>query len=310
MRHPHASRRDEPEKGLRFVAQPFVPHEQEVAQRVGQCRLVVALVDADELFDEERHALAAPEDVVDDRVGRRLAGRTGRRGARRVRLQELRELLDLRARQSRQFAPVDPAVALHLGEEPPHGMPPADVFGAVGQDDEHAARRERAHEEAQQRERRRVDPVEVFDDEDGRPVARHGLEEHGDRLVQSAGGLGAAVRTRAALGVGCRELGQKRDERGPPGADGVEHGFGPEVGDERAERGLDGRIRRGHVAEVDGLPREHAHVGPEPTDELGEQPGLADARLAAEQPRARGALARLVEQALEPREVCLPTHHL
>ena len=36
--------------------------------------------------------------------------------------------------------------------------------------------------------------------------------------------------------VGCRELGQQRSERRAPGADGVEHALGADVGDERAQR--------------------------------------------------------------------------
>ena len=58
------------------------------------------------------------------------------------------------------------------------------------------------------------------------------------RLVQLAGrGAGApGAPTAPGLGLGRRELGQQRDERRPPGADGLEHALGADVGDERAQR--------------------------------------------------------------------------
>ena len=193
-------------------------------------------------------------------------------------------------------------------------MPPRHVFGAVAQHREHAARPERAHEEAEQGEARRVDPVQVFDDEDDRPLAREGLEKHRDGLVQLAGGGADRGRSggrgiRGGIGTGCRELGQQRDEGSPPGADGLEHALGALFGDERAQRRLHGRIRRRDAAEVDALAGEEPHVGRKPAFELADEPRLADARLAADDDGERRAGTHLVEAFVEPCEIGVTADH-
>ena len=114
---------------------------------------------------------------------------------------------------------------------------------------------------------------------------------------------------RGGLGLGRRELGQERDERRPPGADGVEHALGTDLGDERAQRGLDRRVRRGDAAQVDALAREQEHVGREAGLELADQPGLADAGLAADDDGERRARANLLESLIEPREVGVAADH-
>ena len=150
--------------------------------------------------------------------------------------------------------------------------------------------------------------MQVFDDEDDRPLAREGLEEHRDALVQLPA-RDACARNADIAGPGCRELGQQRNERRTPGADGLEHAFGADLGDERAERGLHGRVRRRDAAEIDALPREEQDVARQPALELADQAGLADARLAADDDRERRARANLVESLVEPREVCVAADH-
>ena len=178
---------DEAQELLRRLGQAFVAGEQQLAERVGHEALVAASVDADQLLDEEGNAVAAAEHRVEHPRARSL-----------VDDHRLRELAHLAAGEPAELAALDPPVALGLGEEVAHRMPPRDVFGAIAQHREHAARAERAHEEAEQCEARRVDPVQVFDDEDDGPLAGERLEEHRDRLVQLAGrgaggGLGAGA---------------------------------------------------------------------------------------------------------------------
>ena len=122
----------------------------------------------------------------------------------------------------------------------------------------------------------------------------------------AGGGLGGG---RGGLGPGRRELGQERDERRPPRADGLEHALGTDLGDERAQRGLDRRVRRGDAAQVDALAGEQEHVGRESGLELVDEPGLADAGLAADDDGEGRARAHLVEALVEPREVGVAADH-
>src|SRR5215207_229468 len=112
MRDAHAARGDEPQQLLRRLREPLVPGQQEFAQCVWHLALVAASVDADELLDEERHAVAAAEHRVEDALARRL-----------VDDERLRELANLRAGEPAEVAALDPAVALGLGEERTHRMP-------------------------------------------------------------------------------------------------------------------------------------------------------------------------------------------
>ena len=107
---------------------------------------------------------------------------------------------------------------------------------------------------------------------------------------------------------GLGEFGQQGDERRAARPDRLEHALGADLGDERAQRGLDGRIGRRDTAEVDALAGEQQHVGGQPT-ELADEPRLADARLAADDDGERRAGAHLVEALVEPGEVCVSTDH-
>ena len=118
----------------------------------------------------------------------------------------------------------------------------------------------------------------------------------------------ATVDAAASL-LGRRELGQERDERRPPRADGVEHALGTDLGDEGAERGLDRRVGRGDAAQVDALTCEQEHVGRKAGLELVDQPGLADAGFAADDDGERRARANLLEALIEPREVGVAADH-
>ncbi len=300
VRDAHAAGGDEAQQLLRRLGQSLVAGEQQLTKGVGYEALVAASVDADELLDEERHAVAAAEHRVERALARRLVDdeRPG-------------ELANLTAREPRELTALHPAVALRFGEEGAYRMPPRDVFGAVAQHREHPARAECAHEEAEQCQARRVDPVQVLDDEDDGTLAREGLEEHRDRLVQLAGrgAGGGSVPRRRSLGGGCPELGKERDEGPAPGADGVEHTLGSLLGDERAQRGLHRRVRRCNAAEVDALPGEQAHVTGKAGFELADEPCLADARLATDDDGEGRARPHLIEALVEPREVGVATDH-
>ena len=106
VRDAHATRGDEAQQLLCRLGQPLVAGEQEFAERVGHGALVAASVDADELLDEERYAVAAAEHRVERLGARRL-----------VDDERLRELAHLRPGEAAELAALDPAVALGLGEE-------------------------------------------------------------------------------------------------------------------------------------------------------------------------------------------------
>ena len=65
VRDADAAGGDEPQELLRRLGQALVAGEQQFAERVGHEALVAASVDADQLLDEERHAVAAAEHRVE-----------------------------------------------------------------------------------------------------------------------------------------------------------------------------------------------------------------------------------------------------
>ena len=76
VRHAHAAGREQTEHGLRARFEAFVAGQQQVAQGVGQLVVGRAAVEAEELLDEEGHALAAVGGA-----GEEFADRGRRRGS-------------------------------------------------------------------------------------------------------------------------------------------------------------------------------------------------------------------------------------
>ena len=101
------------------------------------------------------------------------------------------------------------ADALELGEQRAERVAAVQLVGAVGRDDEQRLVAERGGEEAQERARGRVGPVQVLDDQQHRGVAREPVE-HREQRLEHARLVAAAARPLAAGA----EAGQQRRQLG------------------------------------------------------------------------------------------------
>ena len=165
------------------------------------------------------------------------------------------------------------------------------VVGAVRRHDPDRAAEAPGEQEGEQVARRPVGPVDVLDDEQQRPVGHEVLQRGVQRLEEvgpvegvgrvgvPAGGPGAAGEQPAAgLQVGQRRVGLRQ-----PGGD--LRVVGGQPAEDLGEREVGQRA----VAEVEAVAHQGAPAGVgRAVDELGEQPGLADAGVTAEQ-HERGA---------------------
>ena len=114
----------------------------------------------------------------------------------------------------------------------------------------------------------------------------------------------APLRERAlGAGIGRVELGQQRRQAG--------RGAAELAGVEAAQRADDRRIGQLAVAEVDAVAGEHARaLRPRAGRELGDQPRLADARLARDQGDRRAPVGRALERRGQARELALAPDEL
>ena len=148
-------------------------HHQRVAQ--GH-RHRAATVDAggEQLLGEERVALAAGVEAVDEAVVGCLAEDVLQRRGQLVAAQRLeRDAVDL-------------GIALDLGQQRAQRMAAVELVDAVGQDDEHPLAAERAGEERDEGAGRGVGPVEVLEHEDDRRLAAEAVEEAEHGLEEAA----------------------------------------------------------------------------------------------------------------------------
>ena len=202
----------------------------------------------------------------------------------------LHELLDPARVQAAEVQPGDTALPAEVGQHVGQRMAAVEVGVAVGGQDEHPHRRDRAQEVAQQEQRRLVGPVQVVEHEDDRGVVRAGGQQVGDGLEQAVAlGVGLGLQRLGQAGDPGAELGQQPGELarqgaqlGPQPVGGDRRGVAPQ----RLREGLEG----GAQLRVAAAPEDGAALVVGDADGLGDQPGLADAGLAGDQHQA--ALAR------------------
>ena len=256
-------------------------------QRVGDVgRQALAGGGGGQLLGEERVALGAGEQLVDQA---RLGPAPEDPG-------ELRD--DLLAREALQGDALDDRGALGLGHQRPQRVAAVQLVGAVRGDEQHALVARVAHEEGQEVARRAVGPMDVLEDEHQRPRLGQASQEGEQELEH------APLRERAlGAGLGCVELGEQRRQAG--------RGAAELAGVEAAQRADDRRIGQLAVAEVDAVAGEHARaLRPRAGRELGDQPRLADARLARDQGDRRAPIGRAVERRGQARELALAPDEL
>lgn len=251
---------------LAAFGEGFDADEEEVAQGVGEPGVAAGAGGDGEFLDEEGVALGAGEDLVD-------GGVVGFGG------EDSGELAgDLGAVEAGQFEALDGAQPVEFGEEGPERVAPVDVVGAVAGEDEEAAGAQGAEEVGDEAAGGGVGPVQVLDDEDDGAGGGEVFEETGGQ-VEEAGGAFLA----GAGEGGFAEVGQEPGEFAllPGGAGGELLGEqaaqGAQHGGERGEgQSFGAALHAG--AEGDEGPVSGGFGG-----ELLQEPGLADAGLAADQ---------------------------
>ena len=229
-----------------------------------------------ELLDEERHALGA----ILDRPGQRRRGRA----AERLRKQR-GGVLELERRE-RQLAEM--AAAAQLVAQAAHAMVARQAVGAVCRDDEHGQLVERRCERRQQLERALVGPLQVVEEDQHVALAGDMRERAPHRLEQ-----GRAVARRSRLA----ELGQdQRQVRPQRAAAGEAIRRRAQV---RAQGRHDRPVRRRAAMTRAGV--EHQCV--RALRELGGQPRLAHARVAAHEQHGAASRPGLLQRRLQPLEL-------
>ena len=218
-----------------------------------------------ELLDEERGALRR---VVDRSHERRRGG--GLEG-------EREQLGDVAGLQRPKGELLEPAGPPQLVAQPADAVVARQAIGAIGADHEHGEVAERLRERCEQLERRLVGPVQVVEDHQHGLIGSEAIERVADRLDERR-----AVRARGRLSQLGQEHRQVRHQRR-----GRVQGSGPGA-QAGAQRGDNGPV--GRAARVAGCAAEHERVGLA-SDDLGDQAALADARVAADEDDAAGAVA-------------------
>lgn len=223
----------------------------------------------DEFLDEEGVAVGAFEDFLDE-AGVGFGGEDAG---------ELAVHLD--AGEAGEFDAADGAEPVEFGEEGAQRVAPVDVVGAVAGDDHDPAPAEGAEEVGEEVPGGGVGPVEVLQDEHDRAVAGEAFQEPQGQFEEAGGGVlvgglvaaGVAQFGQQAGELGLLAVGGGGEFVGEPAAEGAqcggEGGEGEPVGAEldATAEGDDGTLLAGRV------------------EELLDEPGLADPRLAADEQR-------------------------
>ena len=301
VRHGPARHRGGAQQLLRVGSERVHPAEQHVRQRRRQVRRVAIGLDrAGQLLDQVGVAAGAVEDGLGD-------GRPGGLAEDRVQLGAY--LIPV---ESPQVDPVDRPVALPAGQQRAQRVPPVQFVRPVGDHDQDPRVAQRPDQERGQVEGGPVGPVHVLDrEQDGRDAAQpaeraeHELEQL--RLLHVLTGRGGESAARRAAG---RERREFRQQPGQPGRGGAEHpgehvgGHGP---GQRAERVHQRRQRQAFGPQLHALPGQHAEPFPRrPRAQLPGQPGLAHARLAADQRERRVPCLRAVKEPFQRPHLVLP----
>ena len=266
---------DHPQHRLHRGREALDPHHQRVAER-GRQRSAAVASGRDQLLDEQRMPLRTREHAVHQPGVRRLTEQIG---------QLLEQLL---ARQRRQLDPPRADVALELGQHRAQRVPAVQLVGAVGGDDQHPLATQAPAHERHKRSGRPVGPVQILDLQQHRPLLAEPIEQPQKRFEQPR--LSGRIIGRRRRGDG---LGQPRNQRRELGANRVgkilEHGVAGAR--ERAQRGHQRRVRELALAQPHAVAAERARArSAGARGELGQQPRLANTRVAGDerQPRTTG----------------------
>ena len=257
--------------------------EQRVLEQLGELGLV-AQRRGDQLLGEERVALRAGADRLDQLRGQRAVALAG---------DERRELVPReRPELHRERDPAAP----QPGGQPVHRVVLAHRVVPPRRDDQHAAVVDGVRQEGEEVERRPVGPVQVLEHQHDRRGGAETLERRAHRLEQVQLRL-AGVRGRRSRRAASRAAGATAPGSPSRTARAAQR---PERLDER-------EVGQGGADEVDAPAREHGRAAPaRPLRQLAGQPRLADAGGAGDQGGRAAPGRRSVERLLEPRQLRRP----
>ena len=282
----------------RILWQGLQPQVEDLAQGRRQ-RAGRAARGGQQLLGEERVALAA---------GVQPRDQSGIGGV----AEDARDLRrELGGREGLELDALHPFAALLLGHERPQRVAAVQLVAAVGADEQHALVAHAAQQRREELERRAVGPMQVLDREQDGRVGRQAVEQPAQHAEQPGLGERVAGRGRIALRRRRAPLGHEPRQLAARRADQRLEGLRRELAFEPSQRRGDGRIGQLAGAEGGALAAQHARpaIGGAPL-ELAQQPRLADARLAADEGRARHAALGSREGRLEARELRCATDEL
>ncbi len=266
----------DPHHPLGLLVQALDPHQQDVPQRVGQPGAAAVVEGGGQLLDEEGVPLRAAVDPVHQlAVGGGGAQDAGQLGG------------HLPAVEPLQLQPLDGAQPFELGEEGAQRVAAVQVVAAVGGDQQHPGAVQGAHQEGEQLAGGAVGPVQVLDGEDEGTLRAEPFEQPRGVLEQP----GPAVLV-VRFAVRLAQLGEQPGEMAlAAGRGGLQLGAQRAV--QPAQRGGQRRVRQALGADLQtAAERDDRSPVDGALQELLQQPGLADAGLAADQDGLRTAGAR------------------
>ncbi|MET3962191.1 hypothetical protein ABIE44_002125 [Marmoricola sp. OAE513] len=255
---------------VRHLAETVQTDQQQVGQVLGH-RAARHGGRADELLDEERIALGARHDAGDVRLAQRFG------------VQLLDQRPHVAGTERLELHPADPGHPAPLGSGAAQRVPSVQVVGPVRRDDRDRVLERAGEQEADQVAGGGVGPVDVLEHQQQRGGGRDPVEQSVHRVEQ----VTPSDRRRGVL---LRAL-----HRPTSGLEGPQHralagGLLEQVGDlgrEPAHHLGERQVGQRAVAEVEAVPGDHLPtLGERDVAQLGEDPGLADARVPGQQHRA------------------------
>ena len=252
--------------------------EQGVAQRRRQWPGGAVRRRGHELLGEERVAVGARED------GPHQLRRRGR-------ADDSRDLLaGLLERQRSELEALRDRRGTDVGEEAAQAVAELDLVAAMGADHEDALVPQAPREERHEVERRSVGPVEVLEREEDGTAGRRAVDPLQDARMQARDPPGGELRARRPRRGRPR---RRREEAGRA----VAVASVASVAGQDAQRVDDRQERDRRVLEHSALPMEHERARARDVGgELGQQPALADPRLAANEHDPGRAVGRPLER--------------
>ena len=294
--HPAAGRGHDPERGLGVLGKDLEAAQQDVLQARRQTAPVAVVGDRKQFLREERVALGAEEDPLDQLV---VGPRPEDAG---------QQVGDAGTVEAGEVQPQDASATVQSGQERPQGMLPVQLVGAVGEHEQQSGPQV-ADEEREQVQGRAVRPVQVLHHQHGAGPLAEALQQAEERLEQP----GLRHRAHRDLGrlLALPELRQQAHQQRPPGSHQLGERRRAELPAETAERLHHRRVRQRCLAELDATADQHRPAPlADPIGEPADQPGLPHTGFTTQAHRRRLASVDGPERRLEMAQLSCATDEM